>query len=185
MPTAYLGLGSNEGGRLRHLRAAVERLHERDGLRVGAASPVYETEAHTRSPDEEQPPFLNAVLCVAIERSPEALLQTAHAVERAEGRERATEREWPPRPLDIDLLAVDTVTCRTDTLTLPHPRLAERRFVLRPWADLAPNFVVPAPFDQTVQSLLDQCPDDAPVRRADAQLDDLIDASSVHGGGCE
>ncbi len=185
MPTAYLGLGSNEGNRLRHLRAAVKRLRGREGLQVEAASPVYETEAHTRSPDEEQPPFLNAVLCVAIECSPEALLHTAHAVEQAEGRERSTERRWAPRPLDIDLLAVGAVTCQTDALTLPHPRLGERRFVLRPWADLAPNFVVPSPFDQTVQSLLDQCPDDAPVRRTEARLDDLIGASSAHSRGGE
>lgn len=181
MSTAYLGLGSNEGRRLHHLRAAVKRLQERNGLRVKAASPVYETEAHTMVPEAERPPFLNAVLCVVTEHGPEALLAVVHAVERAEGRERSRGREWRPRPLDIDLLAVGAATRRTDVLTLPHRRLAERRFVLRPWADLAPNFVVPPPFDQSVQSLLNQCTDAASVQKTDHQLDDLVAGSSEPG----
>ncbi len=185
MSLAYLGLGSNEGDRLRHLQAAVGRLHGHDALRVVATSPVYETEAHTRSPEEEQPPFLNAVLRVAVDWEPEALLHVAQAVERAEGRERSSDRTWAPRPLDIDLLAVDALTRQTDTLTLPHPRLGERRFVLRPWADLAPNFVVPPPFDQSVQSLLDQCPDTAPVCRIDCELDHPPAASPGAGNARE
>jgi 2-amino-4-hydroxy-6-hydroxymethyldihydropteridine diphosphokinase len=169
--TAYLGLGSNEGDRRRHLQAAVERLHRHNEIRIVAASPVYETEAHTQPPDEEQPPFLNAVLRTAVDCDPKVLLHVAQEVERTEGRTRSETSPWRPRPLDIDLLAVDALTCQTDTLTLPHPRLGERRFVLRPWADLAPNFVVPPPFDQSVQSLLDQCPDTASVRRTDDELD--------------
>ena len=183
MPTAYLGLGSNQGDRLGHLRAAVERLHRYDLLRVVAASPVYETEAHTASPDEEQPSFLNAVLRVAVECSPESLLRIAQKVERAEGRVRDEDRpKWRPRPLDIDLLAVGGVTCQTDDLTLPHPRLAERRFVLRPWADLAPTFVVPPPFAQSVQSLLDECPDANNIRRTEHALSDEIDAPATSDG---
>jgi len=177
MSTAYLGLGSNEGDRLRHLQTAVEQLHGRETLRVETASPVYETEAHTVSPEEEQPSFLNAVLQVGAECSPEVLLHHAHAVERAEGRTRSAGQKWRPRPLDIDLLAVGAVRCQTDTLTLPHPRLGERRFVLRPWADLAPNFVVPPPFDQTVHSLLDQCPDTTDIRRTRHTLNDRANAA--------
>ena len=167
MASAYLGLGSNAGNRLQHLRRAVERLHGREGLRGVAASPVYETEAHTASPHETQPPFLNAVLHVAVEWAPATLLRVAHEVERAEGRTRTSGDRWRPRRLDVDLLAVGQATCQTETLTLPHPRLAERRFVLRPWADLAPNFVVPPPFDQSVQVLLDQCTDSASLRRTE------------------
>jgi len=167
---AYLGLGSNAGNRLQHLRGAVERLHQREGLRDVAASPVYETEAHTALPDETQPPFLNAVLHVAVTCDPATLLRVAHEVERAEGRVRASEERWGPRPLDVDLLAVGPLTRQTAALTLPHPRLAERRFVLRPWADLAPNFVVPPPFDESVQTLLDQCTDAASVRRTEHPL---------------
>jgi len=170
MPTAYLGLGSNQGDRARHLRAAVRRLHRRDGLRVTGASPVYETEAHTAAPNERRPPFLNAVLRVEADRSPEALLRVALAVERQEGRTRPERGRWPPRPLDIDLLVVGDATRQTDRLTLPHPRLDERRFVLRPWADLAPNLAVPPPFDAPVRTLLQRCPDTAALERTSVSL---------------
>jgi len=164
MQTAYLGLGSNLGDRLSHLRATVEGLDAEASIRVTAVSPVYETEAHTTTPDEEQPSFLNAVVETEVTCSHEDLLRFAQALEREEGR--AEEREqWVPRPLDVDLLVVGDVTCQTDELTLPHPRLANRRFVLRPWADLAPNFRVPPPFDAPVQALLNACPDTASIRR--------------------
>jgi 2-amino-4-hydroxy-6-hydroxymethyldihydropteridine diphosphokinase len=182
MSTAYLGLGSNEGNRRRHLRAAVGHLRGHDAISGVSASPVYETEAHTRAPEEEQPPFLNAVLRVHVECAPESLLRLAQAVEREEGRTRNADRTWQPRPLDVDLLAVGTKTRRTDTLTLPHPRLAERRFVLRPWADLAPNFAVPPPFDESVQSLLDQCADATDIRRVDLPLRDVTDALAASDG---
>lgn len=181
MPTAFLGVGSNKGDRLGHLRSGGERLARRDALRVVAASPVYETEAHTASSGETQPPFLNAVLHVVVEEDPEALLQTAHAVERAEGRTRVAEQRWGPRVLDVDLLAVGALTRDTEALTLPHPRLADRRFVLRPWADLAPNFVVPSPFDESVQSLLDQCTDPASVQRTEHTLGAWLPMSGDSG----
>lgn len=171
MPLAYFGLGSNQGDRLEHLQAAVEGLAEREGIRRAAASPVYESEAHTLSSQREQPVYLNAVLRAEVTQEPEALLAIAQAVEAEEGRTRSPEQTWAPRPLDIDLLAVERVTQTTDVLTLPHPRLGERRFVLRPWADLAPNFVVPPPFDQSVRSLLAQCPDAASIHRTEYRLE--------------
>lgn len=161
--SAFLSLGSNQGDREEHLRAAVEGLHAATDIRVEAASPVYETEAHTARPDEEQPGFLNAVLQASVTCPPEALLRTAQAVERSEGRDRTDPRKWPPRPLDIDLLVVGDVTRQTDVLKLPHPRLAERRFVLRPWADVAPNLHVPPPFDAPVCTLHRACSDPAAV----------------------
>ena len=182
MSTAYLGLGSNEGNRRRHLRAAVDHFHGHDAIWGMSVSPVYETEAHTLGPDEEQPPFLNAVLRACVDCTPESLLRLAQAVERDEGRTRNADQTWQPRPLDIDLLAVGTETRRTDALILPHPRLAERRFVLRPWADLAPNFAVPPPFDQSVQSLLDQCTDSTDIRQTTCALGARLDASSPVDG---
>jgi len=164
---AYIGLGSNVGARRRHLQAAVDGLVRTEGLRLDAASPVYETEAHTLDPDEQQRPFLNAVLAVSVECSPPQLLCIAQTLEQQEGRDRGGTPRWAPRSLDVDLLAVGEVTCRTETLILPHPRLGERRFVLRPWADLAPNFVVPPPFDAAVCRLLARCPDTAALRRID------------------
>jgi 2-amino-4-hydroxy-6-hydroxymethyldihydropteridine diphosphokinase len=171
MRTAFLGLGSNVGSRRVHLQHAVDELDRCPNVTVQAVSPVYETEAHTVDPQEEQRPFLNAVVQVRTSLSPHALLRRGQALEKQEGRAASEERErWAPRPLDVDVLVVDDLTASTDALVLPHPRLGERRFVLRPWADLAPNFVVPLPFDATVQTLLDRCPDTGAIARTSSSL---------------
>jgi len=136
---------------------------------VTAVSSVYESEAHTLRPDAQNPPFLNAVVQVSTTHSPKALLRLAHDLERAEGRRRDAQR-WAPRPLDVDLLAYDEVVRDGESLTLPHPRLADRRFVLRPWADIAPNFVVPAPLQQPVHVLLERCVDTAEIHSTDLEL---------------
>lgn len=167
---AYLGLGSNRGERQSHLQAAVDGLRSMADVRVTAASPLYETEAHTLDPDEEQRPFLNAVVEAEVACSPEELLEQAHKLEAQQGRVRGDEKRWRPRPLDVDLLAVGPVTRRTDTLMLPHPRLAERRFVLRPWAEIAPTYRVPTPFNASVECLLKQCPDTASIQRSELSL---------------
>jgi 2-amino-4-hydroxy-6-hydroxymethyldihydropteridine diphosphokinase len=91
---------------------------------------------------EDQPPFVNVAIAVDTTISPAALLARAQAVERALGRDRTTERRWGPRPIDIDLLAVGDVATSTPELTLPHPRLFERAFVLVPLAEIAPEHVV-------------------------------------------
>ena len=171
MSVAFLGLGSNVGARQVHLQRAVDGLSCCAEVTVGAVSPVYETEAHTLRPHEEQRSFLNAVVQVRTTRSPEALLRAGQTLEAQEGRAASGERErWAPRPLDVDVLAVDDCTVSTDALVLPHPRIGERRFVLRPWADLAPNFVVPPPFDAAVHVLLDRCPDTGAVTRTSSAL---------------
>ncbi|PQJ33850.1 2-amino-4-hydroxy-6-hydroxymethyldihydropteridine diphosphokinase [Salinibacter sp. 10B] len=175
MQTAYLGLGSNLGDRLAHLRGAVKGLQGHDDVRVVAVSPVYETEAHTMSPSESQPDFLNAVVQIEVDGGGEHLLQIAHALEREAGRRRAEQEQWAPRSLDVDLLAVNDVVRQTERLTLPHPRLSERRFVLRPWADLAPAFVVPFPFEETVEALLQDCPDSTPIRSVGNPLSTEVD----------
>ncbi len=165
MHIGFLGLGSNQGARLAHLQRGLDKLRRR-GLRVTAVSPVYETEAHTIDPAATQRPFLNAVLQMETHRAPEVVLRIAQQVERSEGRAALDQREqWAPRPLDVDLLAIGGRTQDTESLTLPHPRLGMRRFVLRPWADLAPNFVVPAPFEATVKTLLARCTDASALRR--------------------
>lgn len=165
---AYIGLGANRGDRIATLREAVRGLEATPGIRVLRASPVYETEAHTLTSDETQPAYLNAVVHVRTRLSPEALLDVCLALERAAGRRRR--RRWAPRPLDLDLLVVDGVTRDSDRLTLPHPRLAARRFVLQPLHDLAPGLHVPPPFDATVAHLLRTTPDRHGVRRTDLVL---------------
>jgi len=164
--TAYIGLGANTGNRLEQLRRAVERLDAQAAIAVSGTSPVYESEAHTLGPGETAPAFLNAVVQVGTTLSPNALLQVCHQIEASVGRERsaATER-WAPRPLDLDILTMGERTVNTPHLTIPHPRLGKRRFVLQPWCDLTPNLYVPLPFNATVQQLLNRCPDDAALHR--------------------
>jgi 2-amino-4-hydroxy-6-hydroxymethyldihydropteridine diphosphokinase len=91
---------------------------------------------------EEQPAFVN--LCIAVETglTPHALLERAQAVELALGRDRAREQRWGPRPVDIDLLAYDDMILQEPDLTLPHPRLFDRAFVLVPLAEIAPDKVI-------------------------------------------
>ena len=90
----------------------------------------------------DQPAFINAVIIVATSLDPHTLLARAQAVERALGRNRASEPRWGPRPIDIDILAYDNVTLREPDLTLPHPRLFERAFVVVPLAEIASDRVV-------------------------------------------
>lgn len=152
---AALALGSNIGDRLAHLQAAV------DLLAPSAASPVYET-APVGGP--EQGSYLNAVVLVpAID--PLRLLRQAHAVEAA--RNRVREERWGPRTLDVDLLDVGGLVLNTPELTLPHPRAAERGFVLAPWLDVAPEAVVPGA--GRVADLLQRVGLDG-VRRTDERL---------------
>jgi len=169
MAATFLALGSNLGDRRAHLCTAVQALHEHPRVHAAEASPVYESAAHTLDPSDEQPAFLNAVVQANTSLSPSALLHTAQQMERDAGRVDDRER-WAPRPLDVDLLVYDRLVCTSETLTLPHPRLAERRFVLRPWADVAPNLWVPAPFKQTVVTLLSCCPDTAALRKTPWRL---------------
>lgn len=136
--TAF-ALGSNLGDRLEYLQAAVDTLTDSSEIIPVAVSPVYESDP-VGGP-EGQPMFLNAVLVVDTTLSPRSLMERAQSTETAYGRK----REMPngPRTLDIDVLAVGDVTAQDDDLRVPHPRLAERAFVLVPWADVDPTFTVP------------------------------------------
>lgn len=127
----FLSLGSNTGDRVRHLTDAVESL---PGL--VAVSPLYETEP-VGGP--AQGPFLNIVVELETSLSPRALLGIAHRLESAAGRVRT--EHWGPRTLDVDLLLVGDLQIDEPDLTIPHPRMWDRRFVLAPLADLAPELV--------------------------------------------
>jgi 2-amino-4-hydroxy-6-hydroxymethyldihydropteridine diphosphokinase len=156
---AFVALGSNLGDRAAGLRAAVRGLDAHPHVRVTATSPVYESAAHTLRPDEAQPSYLNAVVRLRTTLAPEALMAALLRLERLAGRDRSAARRWAARTLDLDLLLFGDLTCKTPALTVPHPRLGARRFVLRPLADLAPNLRVPPPYDTTVRALLARCPD--------------------------
>lgn len=175
---ACIALGANEGDRLSQLRAAYDGLSDAPSIDVIASSPVYTSEAHTLTPSDTAPDYLNAVMQVETVLSPDELFAVCQAIERSAGRERGADiPRWAPRPLDLDLLTYGQQTIDTARLTVPHPHLAERRFVLQPWADIAPNLYVPAPFDNTVQQLLDRCPDTAVLRRTPHALKPTPSAS--------
>lgn len=123
----YLGLGSNEGDRLANLRAARRALEGR--LEVVSASSVYQTAPQGEVLDQAD--FLNAVLAIETDLAPLELLDLCKEVERALGRDPGGARHGP-RPIDVDVLLLGDVRLQTERLTLPHPELAARRFVLEP-----------------------------------------------------
>ena len=137
---AYVGIGSNLGDRLAHLRAAVEGLAAAAGVTVVAVSPVYET-APVGGPS--QPDYLNAVVALDTTLSPRALLEVAQGLERDAHRVRA--ERWGARTLDVDLLLVGDERVDEPDLEVPHPRLRERGFVLAPLRDLDPGAAGPVP----------------------------------------
>ncbi len=136
---AYLGLGSNLGDRRGHLAGARAALSETGLVRPCGASPLYLAEAVGGPPG--QPDFFNAVLRVETSCSPRQLLESCQTIEGCFGRKR--NEMWGPRTLDIDLLFFGDRICREAGLEIPHPRLHERRFVLAPLRDLAPELVHP------------------------------------------
>jgi 2-amino-4-hydroxy-6-hydroxymethyldihydropteridine diphosphokinase len=134
LKTAYLGLGSNLGDREANLREALERL-ESAGIRVVRRSSIYETEPRD-VPD--QPRFLNAAVEVETDLFPLQLLASIQNIEREMGRRRVTPKG--PRNIDIDILFYGRSVIATADLQVPHPRITERRFVLEPLAEIAPEF---------------------------------------------
>ena len=136
--TGFLGLGSNEGDRLANLLAARDALARE--VEVTAASSVYETEPQGEVTDQAD--FLNVCLAVETELAPEELLELCKRVERELGREEGGQRHGP-RPIDVDVLLLGDLTHRSERLTLPHPDLAARRFVVEPLLELDPDLALP------------------------------------------
>lgn len=139
MTRAFLGLGSNIGERRRYLRDAVDTL----GTSVVAVSSMYETEPVGGPPRQDD--FINIVVEIDTDLPPRELLAVCHRLESAAGRVRDV--RWGPRTLDVDILWIDGVTMDTEDLTVPHPRLFKRRFVLVPLSELAPE-LLPEDWDE-------------------------------------
>jgi len=137
--TGYLGLGSNVGDRQSHLRAAIALLRQR-GVEVEATSSTYETEPVGELLD--QPDFLNAAIRIRTKLEPEALLDLCKEIEAERGRVLDAPRH-SPRPLDVDLLLLGELELQTDRLTLPHPEVTSRRFVLAPLLELDADLTLP------------------------------------------
>ena len=134
MAVVFLGLGSNLGDREANIRTAIDRLNRSPVIRVVKVSSLYES-APMGEPD--QPDFLNAVAQVEADLEPADVMEEVIRIETEQGRTR--EHRWGPRTIDIDILLYDEVSIVTDGLTIPHPRMMERAFVMAPLAEIAPG----------------------------------------------
>lgn len=139
MPTSLIGLGSNVGDRRQHLLDAISQLSRQPGVEVRRKSSWYETAA--LGGPAGQDPFLNGAICVETSLSPEGLLDVLQAIERGGGRERS--QRWGPRTIDLDILLYDEQVLQTEQLTIPHPRMVYRRFVLEPAVEVGAYLVHP------------------------------------------
>ena len=156
----YVGLGSNLGDRQAHLSAALEALRATDGIEVVALSPIYETDPVGPPP---QSPYLNAAAQLKTTLAPGALLRRLLEIEASRGRLRTSVRN-ASRTLDLDLLLYGDRQVAEPGLDVPHPRLAERPFVLEPLCDLAADFVHPV-LHETIEQLARRVRAPAAVRR--------------------
>ena len=154
----YIALGSNLGHREEYLRSGVRDLSNRH-IKINRTASLYSTAPRDAI---EQPWFFNTAIEADTDLGPEELLAACLEVERDNGRIRDTRTSKGPRTLDIDIIFYGAEIIRTPALTIPHPRLAMRRFVLIPLAEIAPNFVDPVS-GGSIKELLEHCPDEGDV----------------------
>ena len=153
----YLGLGSNLGDRESHLHAAVAGLRRLDQIHVVRSASIYLTEPKDYV---DQPWFLNTVIQADTDLTPEALLERCLAVEREAGRARTVSKG--PRTIDVDIIFYGSRVIENTGLSIPHPRYTDRRFVLAPLVEIAPDFRDPR-LGVRVQELFDACADSSTV----------------------
>jgi 2-amino-4-hydroxy-6-hydroxymethyldihydropteridine diphosphokinase len=156
--TVFIGFGSNMGDRLENIASALVRINRRPEFIMESLSSVYETEPVGM---KNQPDFLNGAACFTTELSPMAVLQACLDAEKQGGRRRT--RRWGPRAIDLDLLLYDSLQIATEELTVPHPELANRRFVLEPLVEIAPDATVPG-LNKNTRRLLNETTDSSRVR---------------------
>ncbi|MEM9531975.1 MAG: 2-amino-4-hydroxy-6-hydroxymethyldihydropteridine diphosphokinase [Pseudomonadota bacterium] len=156
----FVGVGANQPGRRRVVAAALNALRKLPTNRGFHCSPLYETSPWGGVP---QPDFLNAVVELKLRLDPHEALDELLGLEYRLKRRRQAETRWGPRVVDLDLLAHGDRVVQRPGLVVPHPRLAQRRFVLQPWSDLAPEFEVPGL--GLVADLLRACTDAVSVTR--------------------
>ncbi len=153
MSRAFIGIGSNDGDRLQAISRAVQFLGAPSGLRVVQLAPIQETAPVGGPP---QGPYLNSVVELQTELPPHELLAALQRIEWLLGR-RSSKQRWGPRPMDLDLLLYDDRIVQDPEMTIPHPRMHERRFVLEPLAQLAPDVIHPV-LREPIRALLARLP---------------------------
>ncbi|WP_331346274.1 2-amino-4-hydroxy-6-hydroxymethyldihydropteridine diphosphokinase [Cellvibrio sp. UBA7661] len=159
MALAYIGLGSNLEDPLAQVTRAFDELAALEHTALVARSPVYSS----LPIGPEQPDYINAVALLDTQLKPLALLDALQSIEQAHQRVRI--QHWGPRTLDLDILLYDNQIIQHPRLTVPHPYLTQRGFVLYPLADISPNLQLPD--GQTLQALLHQCPFEGLVQLPD------------------
>jgi len=158
MNTAFLLTGGNLGNRWQNLQTAAGLIKQNCGD-IYRSSSVYETAAWGYT---DQPDFYNQALAIQTMLSPDKLMATLMDIEIKMGRKRSFKNE--PRIIDIDILLMDGLVYESGTVIIPHPRLAERRFVLTPLAEIARGLKHPV-FNKTINELLIECKDELPVHK--------------------
>jgi len=148
MGISYVALGSNLGDREKNLKEALKHIAALPETKVIKSSSIYETEPVG---EPKQRPFYNAVVKIETSLAPERLLQKLQEIEKAFGRVR--KEKWGPRTLDLDILLYEQQIIATDKLTIPHPLMAERAFVLEPLAEIDPEAYHPV-LEKTAAELL-------------------------------
>lgn len=156
-----LSLGSNTGNRLKHLTSARDRLAGMPCIRITDQASVYETEPVDVKPEHRSSLFLNTVLVILSSLPPAELLDVINRIEADEGRQRSEELN-EPRPIDIDIIYAGRMEFQDGRITIPHPRWASRRFVVKPLSDVRPGLLVPGE-SRTVRELLERLPSEPDV----------------------
>ena len=137
---AFIGIGSNVGDRAENLRQAIRALQATPSIELAQVSSIYETEP-VGGP--AQPDYMNAVVEIDTQLGPRAIFEACMTIEHALGRDRTTEEHWGPRIIDLDLLTCGDLVVSDPDLEIPHPRIAERAFVLVPFSEIAPFIDIP------------------------------------------
>jgi 2-amino-4-hydroxy-6-hydroxymethyldihydropteridine diphosphokinase len=158
MNIAYLLIGGNLGNRSANLQKAIQLIEQNCG-QVVQSSAIYETAAWGFT---DQPAFYNQALKIETKYTADKLMELLLLIEQEMGRTRTI--KLGPRTIDLDMLFFNQAVLNTDLLTLPHPALTQRRFVLLPLTEIAPNFIHPI-FHKTIEQLLNECPDQLDVQK--------------------
>ncbi len=157
--TTYLSLGSNQGDKLDYLQQAVFKIAEQTGT-VTRISPVYKSEAYGFKADD----FLNICICLTTNLNPSDLLEKLLTIETSLGRKRIKKGEYESRTLDIDILFYEDELVLSEKLTIPHPEISKRVFVLKPLADIASDYIHPIE-KKAIKSLLNECSDTSKIEK--------------------